>query len=74
MFGFDSFGKALMTLGVLLLLVGALIHFGGKFLPFGRLPGDFHWEKGSFSFHFPLATSIIASLVLTILLNLLFRR
>jgi hypothetical protein len=56
------------------LIVGALVHFGGKILPFGRLPGDFQWEKGNFSFHFPFATSIIISIVLTLLLNLLFRR
>lgn len=74
MFGFDSLGKTLMTVGVLLLIVGALVHFGGKILPLGRLPGDFHWEKENFSFHFPFATSIIISIVLTLLLNLLFRR
>jgi hypothetical protein len=74
MFGSFTFGKTLMMLGVLLLIVGAIVHFGGKVLPLGRLPGDFHWEKENFSFHFPVATSIIVSIVLTLLLNLLFRR
>lgn len=74
MFGFDSTGKLLMIFGLFLLVVGALIHFGGSFLPLGRLPGDFHWQKGNFSFHFPIVTSIIVSIVLTILLNLFIRR
>lgn len=63
-----------MTLGALLLIAGAIIHFGGKYLPLGRLPGDFHWQSDNVSFHFPVVTSILVSIVLTILLNLLFRR
>jgi uncharacterized membrane-anchored protein YitT (DUF2179 family) len=74
MLGFDSTGKILMILGLFLLAIGALIHFGSSFLPFGRLPGDFHWQRGNFSFHFPIVTSIIVSLVLTILLNIFIRR
>lgn len=40
----------------------------------GRLPGDIYFRKGNTSFYFPLATSIIVSLLLTIILNLIFRR
>ncbi len=72
--GFDSFGKLLMLIGLILLIAGAVFHFGGKFLSLGRLPGDIHFEKGNFSFHFPIVTSIILSIVLTILLNLLSRK
>lgn len=72
--GFDSFGKMLMLLGLILLVTGAIFHFGGKFLSFGRLPGDINITKGNFSFHFPIVTSIILSIVLTILLNLLSRK
>lgn len=72
--GSDSLGKTLMLIGVVLLIAGSLIYFGGKFLPLGRLPGDFQWERGNVSFHFPVATSILVSIVLTVLLNLLFRR
>ncbi|WP_243664068.1 DUF2905 domain-containing protein [Rhodothermus marinus] len=42
-------------------------------MPFGRLPGDFSWEKGNFRIYFPLGTMLLVSLVLTILLNLLLR-
>lgn len=69
-----SFGKTLMIVGLLLVVVGAALHFGGKFLNFGKLPGDIHVQKENFSFHFPIVTSIVISIVLTIILNLFFRR
>lgn len=72
--GFDSFGKMLMLFGVTLLIIGAVFHFGGKFLNLGRLPGDIHIDKGSFSFHFPIVTSIVVSIILTLILNLIARK
>jgi hypothetical protein len=72
--GFDSLGKTLMMLGVLLVVIGAVMHFGGKFINLGRLPGDIHFEKENFSFHFPIVTSIVVSIIATILLNLFTRR
>lgn len=72
--GFDSLGKTLMILGVGLFIAGAVLHFGGKFFSLGRLPGDIHWQQGNFSFHFPIVTSIIISIILTVLLNLFFRK
>jgi len=50
--------------------LGLLIMMG---VPLGRLPGDFHVRRGSFSFYFPLATSIILSVILTLVFAL-FRR
>ena len=72
--GFDSFGKMLMFTGVLLLVFGALLYFGGKYTGLGRLPGDIHIQKDNFSLHFPIVTSLIVSVLLTILLNVFFRR
>ncbi|MDR3592933.1 MAG: DUF2905 domain-containing protein [Negativicutes bacterium] len=71
---FDSFGKTLMLFGVILLVVGALLHFGGKLTGLGRLPGDIHIERENFSFYFPVVTSILLSVILTILLNIFSRR
>jgi hypothetical protein len=71
---FDSLGKTLMIFGVILLVIGAIMHFGGKFWSFGRLPGDIQFERENFSFHFPIVTSIIISIIATILLNLFTRR
>ena len=70
---FHDFGRTMMVLGGALFVIGALVHFGGKMLPLGNLPGDFHWQSGNTSFSFPLATSVILSIVLTVLVNLLFR-
>ena len=67
-------GKFLMTLGVLLLLGGAVLYFGEKYFNLGRLPGDIHIERENFRFHFPIVTSLLVSVILTILLNLFLGR
>jgi hypothetical protein len=64
-------GRLLVVVGILLVLVGFLINLG---LPIGRLPGDFTIRRGHFTFYFPLATSIIASVVLTLIIMFLGRR
>ncbi len=64
-------GRFLIASGLLLAAVGVLINVG---VPIGRLPGDFTIRRGNFTFYFPLATSIIASIVLTILFSLFTRR
>lgn len=69
MMEFDSFGKTLMMLGAVLLIAGAVFHFGGK-LGLGNLPGDIHFKGDSWNVHFPIMTSIIISILLTILLAL----
>ncbi len=63
-------GRALVVIGLVVAGFGLLIMLG---LPLGRLPGDFAVRRGNFSFYFPLATSIVISLVLTLLFAL-FRR
>ena len=57
---FHDFGRTMMVLGGMLFVIGALIHFGGKILPLGNLPGDFHWQSGNTSFSFPFASSIFS--------------
>jgi hypothetical protein len=68
----DSFGKILISIGILLVIVGGIMVVGNKF-GLGKLPGDIFIQKGNFTFFFPLASSIIISLILTLLLKL-FRR
>jgi hypothetical protein len=64
-------GKALLGLGLLLALVGAVLLFAGRIgLPLGRLPGDFAYRGKNVSFYFPLGTSILISIVLSILFYL----
>jgi len=64
-----SLGKMLLVIGLVVAAAGVVLMFGGKGLLswFGRLPGDFSWKGKSFEFHFPLATSILLSIVLSLL-------
>lgn len=71
---FSGFGKMFMVFGVVLFVIGIFITFADKLFPLGRLPGDILIRKGSFTFYFPVITSILLSIVLTILLNFLFRK
>jgi len=64
-------GRLLIGLGIALVLAGVLINIG---VPIGRLPGDFSVKRGNFSFYFPLATSIIVSILLTLIVTFLGRR
>ncbi|MFD1426507.1 hypothetical protein JOD24_000898 [Kroppenstedtia sanguinis] len=67
--------KMLIFFGILLVSFGLLWHFGGRFFNLGRLPGDIVIEKENFKFYFPVVTSILISVVLSLLLYLfrLFR-
>jgi hypothetical protein len=62
-------GKLLIVLGVLLLVAGVvLILLGRTSLPLGRLPGDFVYRGKNTTFYFPLATSIVVSVILSLVL------
>ena len=63
-------GKILVGVGLLIALAGVLLMLG---VPLGRLPGDISYERGNTRFYFPLTTSIVVSVVLTLLLALLRR-
>lgn len=58
-------GKTLVIVGLVIAALGVVVMLG---VPLGRLPGDFAIRRGSFSFYFPLTTSIVLSIVLTLLL------
>ena len=60
-------GKLLVVAGLIIAGLGMLVMLG---VPVGRLPGDITVRRGNFTFYFPLATSIIASILLTLLLAL----
>ena len=63
-------GKLLLIVGLVISGIGLLVMLG---LPLGRLPGDFSVKRGNFAFYFPLTTSIILSILLTLLFAF-FRR
>ncbi len=66
-------GKGLVILGALLLLVGALLLFANKVPFLGKLPGDILFKRGNFTFYFPLATGIILSIIISLILYLIGR-
>ncbi|HEY1648160.1 MAG TPA: DUF2905 domain-containing protein [Terracidiphilus sp.] len=70
----NELGKALLGLGLLLALIGALVLIAGRVgLPLGRLPGDFAYRGRRVSVYFPLGTSILISVLLTALFYLISR-
>ena len=73
----SNLGKILVIFAVIIAIVGFLLIALGKIPFFGKLPGDVVIRRGNSTFFFPIATSIIVSIVLTILINLflwIFRR
>lgn len=64
----ENFGLMLVYIGAIVLLVGVVWIFGGRFIPFGKLPGDFSFssENGNFKFYFPLGSSIVISIILSL--------
>ncbi len=69
----NSMGRLMVAAGMLLIIVGGIITLAGK-LGLGRLPGDIFFKKGNVTFYFPVVTGILISLLLTLLLNLLFKK
>jgi hypothetical protein len=67
-------GRMLIVLGIVIALVGLVLMVAGRVPWLGRLPGDIHVERGHWSFYFPLGTSIVLSLLLTLVLWLIGRR
>jgi hypothetical protein len=67
-------GKLLILLGIFLAGVGMLVLVAGKIPWLGKLPGDIFIQKKNFSFYFPLTTSIILSIILTLLLYFITRK
>lgn len=71
-------GKLLIGFGVVMLILGGIFlllgNLSGKVPWIGRLPGDIYIQRGNWSFYFPLATSILLSIILTLIFSLFTRR
>jgi len=72
--GMDSLARMLIVFGVVLALLGGLLLLAGKIPFLGRLPGDIIIRREHWSFYFPLTTSILLSILLTLLFSLVGRR
>ncbi len=70
----ETIGRYLMLGGIILFLVGGGLYLSAKFgLPLGRLPGDIRIEGQNGVFYFPITSSILVSVVLTIVVNVVLR-
>jgi hypothetical protein len=67
-------GQSLIFMGLLITALGVLFWLSPHIPFLGRLPGDISFQNGNFKFYFPLATSLLLSLLLTLVLNFLARR
>ncbi len=61
-------GKFLIITGIILVIAGLVIQFSDRVPFLGRLPGDVRIERGNFSFYFPIATSILLSIIISLIL------
>ena len=68
-----GFGKSLIIMGLIIAAIGVIFSLAGKLPWLGRLPGDIYIKRENFSFYFPLATSILISVILSFILWL-FKR
>lgn len=72
--GIQYIGKFLVILGVVIIVIGGLLLLSGKIPWIGRLPGDIIIQRKNFTFYFPLATSILISLLLTLIFWIIGKR
>jgi len=73
MISFGDVGRLLIFFGTIIILLGLVLTFAGKIPHLGKLPGDIEIHKKGLDIYFPLATSLVISLLLTIILNVFFR-
>jgi hypothetical protein len=71
---FSQFGKIFLIIGLVVAGIGLLMISGGKIPWVGKLPGDLFYKGEKFTFYFPLATSIVASVILSLILWLINRK
>jgi hypothetical protein len=67
-------GKTLVVIGVVIAVVGLVLMLAGRVPWLGRLPGDIYIQRGNWSFYFPVVTSLVLSVLLTVLFWLFGRR
>jgi membrane protein implicated in regulation of membrane protease activity len=70
----NDLGKSLIVVGVLIVVVGAVLMLAGRVPWLGRMPGDIYFQRGNWSFYFPVVTSLVVSVLLTLLFWLFGRR
>ena len=69
-----EYGKVIILIGLVLVIVGVLVLLFGKFTSIGRLPGDIFIKNGNFNFYFPLTTCILLSVFLSLIMFFISRK
>ncbi|WP_332631209.1 DUF2905 domain-containing protein [Halalkalibacter flavus] len=69
----NTFPKVLITIGILCIVIGGLWMLIGRFIPIGKLPGDILIKRENSTFYFPIITSIVISVVLSLLFFIIGR-
>jgi len=64
----EHLGKTIILMGIILIVVGAALTFWDRVPLLGKLPGDIHLKRGNFHFYFPVMTSVVLSIALTLLI------
>lgn len=67
-------GKSLIIIGIIIIVIGLFAAYGPKIPYLGKLPGDIHVKRDNFVFYFPLATSILISVILSLIFYFFTRR
>jgi len=67
-------GKSLIIIGIVIFIIGVFITYGPRIPYLGKLPGDLYYKRDGFELYFPLATSIVISVILSLVAYLISRR
>ena len=70
----NDLGKSLVVIGLVIVVVGGVLMLAGRVPWLGRLPGDIYIQRGNWSFYFPIVTSLVLSVLLTVVFWLFGRR
>jgi hypothetical protein len=70
----ESLGRMILFIGIVLVLIGGFFILAAKVPWFGRLPGDISFRRGGLTVYIPITTMVLVSIVLTLLLNIVWRR
>jgi len=70
---FGGMGRVLIIIGIIFVVLGLLVSFGGRIPFLGKLPGDILIRKDGITFYFPVVTFLLLSTVLTIIINVILR-
>ena len=69
----EGLGRIIIIVGVILVVLGLILAFGGRLPLLGKLPGDILIRKDGFTFYFPVVTLLLLSVILTLIINFIWR-